>query len=238
MTATVRIMGEDGGLLFLWKPPGMPVFPPHRPDTSAPSLLDVLLDIAPEQGGIRWPSGFGGGIAHRLDTATSGLVVAARDPATLARFREDLAARRVVKTYRFVTDRDVPWDAHVADVAIGHDRRRKGRMVPCRGAATPHRGRWYEAETRFRRVGPGTWEARIRTGVTHQVRLHAAWVGLALLGDRLYGGHPFPGEVRAAPEVPFLLHHLADAGPGWTSPSAPVPAPWEAVLQALGTIYP
>jgi 23S rRNA pseudouridine1911/1915/1917 synthase len=234
---TARILGEAEGLLFLWKPSGMPVFPMQATGGKGPSLLEVLLDREPEQGRGSWPSGFEGGIAHRLDNGTSGLVVVARDTAVLARFREDLAARRVCKRYRFVTDRVVPWDEHATNVNLGHDPRRVGRMVPRRGARTPHRGRWYEAETHFRRSRAWTWEACIRTGVTHQVRLHAAWVGLALLGDRPYGGHPWPAGVREAlgePLPPFLLHHLGDDGPGWTSPIAPLPPAWDALIDALG----
>ncbi len=233
---TPRVLGEAAGLLFLWKPPGMTVFPSRGAQGAGPSLLEALLTLAPEQGRAPWPPGYEGGIAHRLDNGTSGLVVVARDPDTLAGVRADLAARRIEKTYRFVTDRTVAWDTHVAAVAIGHDRRRKGRMVPRRGERTPHRGRWYEAETLFRRSGPWTWEARIRTGVTHQVRLHAAWVGLALLGDRPYGGHPFPPGVLAVladSSPPFLLHHVSDSGPGWESPVAPPPPSWEAAVGRL-----
>ncbi|MBN1336848.1 MAG: RNA pseudouridine synthase [Deltaproteobacteria bacterium] len=232
-----RILGEAAGLVFVWKPPGMPVYPLEHDVPGSPSLLGAVRALLPASQAESWPKGFEGGIAHRLDNGTSGLVVVAGNLDALDRFRGDLAARRVIKTYRFVTDRTVPWQEHVTDVPLGHDRHRRGRMVPRRGAATPHRGRWYEARTWFRRLGPFTWEARIRTGVTHQVRLHAAWVGLALTGDRAYGGHPFPEDLAdrlGHPPVPFLLHHIGDVGPGWTSPEAPLPAVWDTVVGRLG----
>ncbi len=78
-------------------------------------------------------------------------------------------------------------------------------MVIERGRATPHRGRWYDADTRLRHLGGPLWEAVIVTGVMHQIRLHAASVGLALSGDRLYGGRG---------DEPFRLHHCCLGGIG------------------------
>ena len=64
-------------------------------------------------------------------------------------------------------------------------------------------------------LGPGAaWQAEIHTGVMHQVRVHAAFVGLPLTGDRLYAGGP--GTLR--------LHHARIVGDGWRSPW--VEPPW------------
>ena len=124
------------------------------------------------------------------------------------------------KTYRFEARRDVPWDEHVVDVAIAHDKRRRSRMVVRRGANTPHRGRWYDAHTELRRVHGLLWQATITTGVMHQIRVHAAFVGLALRGDQLYGGGP-PIEA----DVPFHLHHVGLVGPeGARTDAVPAPA--------------
>lgn len=94
-------------------------------------------------------------------------------------------------------------------------------MVIQRGKETAHRGRWYPAHTVFRRVEGSLFEAVIVTGVTHQIRVHAAFLGIALKGDRIYGGGaPDPGQ---PPEAPFQLHHLGLSGAGFKTD--PVPAP-------------
>lgn len=206
------------------KPAGLPVLPPHA-DPEGDCLLARLLQAEPWRRAHRWPRGFQGGIAHRLDLSTSGAVWVADDPDELARLRELFAARALLKTYRFLAARDVPWDENTCDRAIAHDRRHKGRMVVQRGASTPHRGRWLEASTSFRRVRATLWEATMRTGVMHQIRVHAAFVGLPLLGDRRYGGGPTPDDAPAG--VTFFLHHVGLRGPGVQTDPVPDP-PWTA----------
>jgi 23S rRNA-/tRNA-specific pseudouridylate synthase len=227
--ARLLVRWEGNGVLALLKPPGLPVFPLSA-DPSGDSVLARLLRERPDQAAHPWPSGFLGGIAHRLDNATSGQLLAARDPAVLARLREDFAAGRLRKRYAFLTARRVPWTSHRIEAALAHDRHRPDRMVVRRGHDTPHRGRWYAAATELHYQGGGeslhAWEATIATGVMHQVRLHAAFSGIALAGDRLYGGGPLPFP---AP-VPFLLHHLGLHGPGLAPPPFPLPGWWPASI--------
>ncbi len=206
-------LGEDAHRLYLWKPAGIPVFPPHA-DPAGDCLLARLLAASPERA-EGWPPGFEGGIAHRLDTATSGLVVAARTPADLAPLRAEFASGALRKFYLF---RSAPLDPppfheQVRTEPIAHHPNRKDRMVTRRGPRTAHRGKWYDAWTRFVDRGGGWWEAEIRTGVMHQIRVHAAAAGIPLQGDPIYGGAPGP----------FLLHHVRMVGPGWASPDAPLP---------------
>lgn len=224
--ATLVASWED--LLFLAKPPGLPVFPSRKGD--AGSVLESLLDLAPSQAQVPWPVGFEGGIAHRLDTETSGLLLVATSLPALERIREAFGGGTLLKTYLLVARRQVPWDAHEVEVPIGHDPRHKGRMVVQRGASTPHRGRWYPARTRFQREGTHRWRVTMSSGVMHQIRVHAAFVGLALLGDRLYGG----GEGHPAMKAGFMLHHLGLEGPGWRTPQVPVPPWWGDVERSLG----
>jgi 23S rRNA-/tRNA-specific pseudouridylate synthase len=69
--------------------------------------------------------------------------------------------------------------------------------------------------------GATLWEAVITTGVMHQIRVHAAWVGIPLRGDKRYGGGTSANE-----QVPFLLHHLGLSGPGLEPPQAPLAPGW------------
>lgn len=211
-----RLLAEEPAYLWLYKPAGLPVFPPHA-DASAPSLLAWFIAAFPAQN-QPFPAGFEGGIANRLDNPTSGVVLAARDESALRAARAAFAAGALRKTYRFYTRRAVPWREHHVFTPIAHHPDRKDRMVVRRGESTPHRGKWYPADTFFRHLEGPFWEAVITTGVTHQIRVHAASVGLALAGDRLYGG----GEALPGAPVPFALHHVGFDG---LSPLAPRCAP-------------
>ncbi len=222
LAVTPRILAEEESWTWLYKPPGLPVFPPHQ-DPDGPSLQRWLLQQCPSQD-RDFPAGFSAGLAHRLDTSTSGVVLAARRPEDLALARSAFSEGRLKKTYRFLTAKRVPWSAHEVETPIAHHPRRRDRMVVQRGRNTPHRGRWYPATTTLRHIDGPLWEATMRTGVMHQIRVHAAWVGLALHGDHRYGGghEPPPGT---PPRVDFALHHVGLAGPELTSPRAP-PPPW------------
>jgi len=219
-------------VLGVHKPPGLPCFRPHS-DPDGDCVLARLLEEWPELADHTWPLGFDAGIAHRLDISTSGLLLVARSPAALLALRSRFSERRLDKTYLFLTSRDVPWDRNACGRPIAHARRRKGRVVVQRGNNTPHRGRWRDAETHFERVGPvdgglWLWRATMRTGVMHQIRVHSAFVGLALAGDRVYGG----GELALArPDgVDFALHHVGLEGDDLHPTKVPPPAWWPELL--------
>ena len=204
------MLGQDAERIALYKPSGLPVFPPHgRP--AGECLLHWWLG----HGGVAadWPPGFDGGLAHRLDNRTDGLVIAARNPGALARLRQQFSAGILRKFYRFRSGARVDFTETLCELPIGHHARRGDRMVVQRGAYSRHRGKWYPAWTEFRQIEPGIWGAEIRTGVMHQVRVHGAAVGLPLDDDPLYGGAP--GD--------FLLQHYRIMGPHWEF-SLPDPA--------------
>ena len=202
------------------KPAGIPVFPPHADAAGDCLLARTGLDTA------GWAPNFAGGLAHRLDTPTSGQVLSANKAEDLVWLRALFASGALEKTYQFVSPGQVEWDAHTVEAPIAHDKRKRTKMIVSRGQHTPHRGKWYPAHTRFLRLGPTRdggqlWQAIITTGVMHQIRVHAAFVGIPILGDRRYGGGPNMSE-----SVPFLLHHLGLSGPQLDPPMAPVPDFW------------
>lgn len=204
------LLGEDAQRLFLDKPAGLPVFPPHA-DAGGDCVLRRLLEGFPERDG-GWPPGFEGGIAHRLDTATSGVLVVARAPEHLAGIRAQFAAGELRKRYCFHSSAPAPFDATLCEIPLAHHPNRADRMVVQWAARTAHRGRWYPAWTRLRRLEDGWWDCEIRTGVMHQIRAHAAFLRIPLTGDVVYGGAP--GVLR--------LHALQVIGRGWASPCAPL----------------
>lgn len=214
-TPPARLLGEDAARLYVWKPPGLPVFPPHA-DPGGDCVLARLLATRSDRS-AEWPEGFAGGIAHRLDNATSGLLLVARTPADLPPLRALFREGRLRKLYRFRATVP-PAPPRVIEVPLAHHPRRKDRMVAQRGPRTAHRGRWYPAWTALRHLEGVWWEAEIRTGVMHQVRVHAAFAGVALDGDPIYG-------VPERAQLPYALHHSRVVAPGWSSPVAPLPEP-------------
>lgn len=204
----------------LHKPAGLTVFPPHdQPDGDC--LLARLLVDDPARASLAWPAGFEGGISHRLDNSTSGAVLVADSPEELVVIRTAFASGQLRKTYRLRARRVAPWTTNTCDAPIAHDPRHKRRMVVQRGANTPHRGRWLPAHTAFRHRHDDVYEAVITTGVMHQIRVHAAFVGIPLLGDALYGGGQPPPD--APPGLTFFLHHEGLVGPDVRTD--PVPGP-------------
>ena len=198
----------------LTKPALLPVFPPHA-EPGGDCLLARLLTEQPWRKDVSWPPGFEGGIAHRLDNATSGAVLVADDVAELARWRELFHEHRLTKTYLLLAAYDVPWRRRTCTAAIAHHPRKKSLMVVQRSDRTAHRGRWYPATTTFRHLRDRLWEATMTTGVTHQIRAHAGFLGIPIRGDKHYGG---------GNEPMFHLHHVGLIGPGGVH-TDPVPAP-------------
>ena len=209
------VLGEDPSYLYLAKPSGLPVFPRSEGE-GGDCVLTRLLALRPEQGALNWPLGFWGGILHRLDNGTSGLLVVARSLEALDAGRSLFTDGSLQKTYLFVSDAEVSWHEHTVDHALAHHPSDRRRMVWQRGQSTKHRGQWRPAVTQFLRLEGALWQATMSSGARHQIRLHAASVGLALRGDKLYGG----GDGR------FCLHHQTLGGWLGSLPSAPLPGAW------------
>src|SRR5262249_43510504 len=129
-------------------------------------------------------------LVHRLDTGTSGLLLAARSMRSFGALRAAFRAGAVEKRYLAVVAGDASrLDGLCLQVPLAHDPGDRRRMVEAPAGASA-----WAADTRImvRAVGPGASlvEATIRTGVTHQVRVHLALRGHPVLNDTLYGGPP------------------------------------------------
>lgn len=215
----------------IYKPAGTPVFSPHS-DPEGACVLQRLIDQSPACLDIDWPQGFDGGICHRLDNSTSGTLIVAETLDELAMIRALFSEHKLTKRYLLRARKVASWQHNTISTPIAHDQRRKSRMIVQRGKNTPHRGKWYPAETEFTHLKNDVYMATISTGVTHQIRVHAAFVGIPLLGDRQYGGGTTPGDTAAG--VEFYLHHIGLIGPdGFRSDDVPLPS-WAPAHAKLG----
>jgi 23S rRNA pseudouridine1911/1915/1917 synthase len=173
------IVYEDDSILVLNKPAGLVVHPAagHADGT----LVNALLNHAP--GMAQLPRG---GIVHRLDMETSGLMVAAKTLPAHHSLVAQLQARTVKRQYCAVCVGAMTGGGTV-DAPIGrHPRQRKKMAVLAVGGkpAVTH----YRVAKRF---GHHTRIAvSLETGRTHQIRVHMAHRKYPLVGDPAYGGRP------------------------------------------------
>lgn len=174
------VVYEDEFLIVVNKPAGMVVHPGSgvRRGTLVNALLAHCRDLS-GIGGVLRP-----GIVHRLDKGTSGLIIAAKDDATHVALSEALKARRVKRTYDAVVW-GIPAQEATIETLIGRSfadrkkmavRRRVGRV-----ATTTYR---VVEEFEFTSM----LTVNLRTGRTHQIRVHLSHIGHPVFGDPTYGG--------------------------------------------------
>ena len=173
------IIYEDEHLLAVNKPAGMVVHPAvgHASGTLVNALLAYCPQVA-DVGGLERA-----GIVHRLDKDTSGLLLVAKDPGTHEALQRQFKHRLVRKTYLALVEGQVQPREGIVEAPVGRDRRARKRMAVTRTgrpAITQYRAVEY-----FRRHT--LLEVRPHTGRTHQVRVHLAWLGYPVVGDRVYG---------------------------------------------------
>ena len=208
----LRIVHEDEWLAVVDKPAGLVVHP--APGHPAGTLADGLRqrgDAWSVAGGVERP-----GIVHRLDRYTSGLLVVARSDAAHRALSAQLAARTMGRHYWVLVWGGFSEDTAEVDMPIARDPRDRKRMAVVEG------GRAAQTDLRvLERLPEATvLEARLRTGRTHQVRVHLQAIGRPVVGDPLYGRRDDPHAGRPALHAAELhLVHPADGRPrSWTSP--------------------
>ena len=216
----LAIVHEDDDIVVIDKPAGLVVHP--GAGNWSGTMLNALLHHSPRAADL--PRG---GIVHRLDKETSGLLVVARnEPAQLALVRQ-LQARTVKRTYLAVARGRVAANGTV-DAPIGRHPVQRTRMAVVAGGkpAVTH----YRVRERF--AAHTLLECELETGRTHQIRVHLASLGHALEGDPVYGGRApriFPRQALHAWKLAFL--HPATARP--VSFESPLPADMAGLLEKL-----
>lgn len=176
------IIFEDSDLLVLNKPAGMVVHPAagNHDGTLVNALLAHCGESLSGIGGVRRP-----GIVHRLDKETSGLMVVAKNDLAHGHLSAQLSSRTLSRVYQaLVWGNPAPISGRI-ETLIGRSKSNRKKM-----AVRDEGGK--EAITDYQVLESyGTLaslvECRLRTGRTHQIRVHMAHIGHWLVGDPVYG---------------------------------------------------
>jgi 23S rRNA pseudouridine1911/1915/1917 synthase len=227
--ASLALLYVDDELVAVDKPPALPSTAGRTP---GPSVATALLARFPEMAALGDPRH--AGLVHRLDTGTSGLLLAARGAAVHARLRAAFRRKAVVKDYLAVVTGRLGEPRRVTQSLARH-RRSRGRMV-----AAPASERSWPATTDVVPIGGDeaftVVRLRMRTGVTHQLRVHLAGLGHPIVGDRRYGGRAQDPSLLGVPTPAWHFLHARrirfdDPDLPWAV-ATPFPAHWEPLFAA------
>jgi 23S rRNA pseudouridine1911/1915/1917 synthase len=188
----VNVLYADEALVAIDKPAGIPSHPLRAGElgTAANAIVARFPECADAS-----PDPREGGLVHRLDNDTSGVLVAARSRAAWTALRAALGEPTCEKTYLAEVAGDP--EAGASTAAIGRVGRRGGRVRLDGGRRPlPAHTTWRVVE---RRGVTALLEVRLHAGRAHQVRAHLASAGLPIVGDATYG------DASAAPG-PLHLH--------------------------------
>ncbi len=239
----LSILYEDADVIVLNKPPGIVVHPApgHHSGTLVNGLLHHCQDLKGIGGQLR------PGIVHRLDKDTSGALVVAKDDTAHAALSRQFKKRLVQKRYLALVYGDMKTSAGVIDLPIGrHPTNRKKMSTKSRRSRSTET-RW-KIKERF--SGVTLLEVDLRTGRTHQVRVHCSAIGHPVVGDAKYGGKKKWKELpsQETKDIVKSVHRqmLHSWQLGFTHPrtgqlmsfESPVPDDMASVLKSLRAVGP
>ncbi len=198
----LQIYFEDADLAVIEKPAGRVVHPGSntRGGTIVHGLLFHFQNLS-DAGGNARP-----GIVHRLDKKTSGLLIIAKNNVAHARLSKAFQDRAVEKTYMALVHGKLAHQAGTIELKVG-----RHRVVRTKMAAGGPRGRpaftEYRVMEQFR--GFSLLEVKIRTGRTHQIRVHLSAIGHPVVGDDVYGERPNKEFIKRFGDLHRYFLHAA-----------------------------
>jgi 23S rRNA pseudouridine1911/1915/1917 synthase len=221
------IIYEDRNVVIVDKPAGMVVHPSAGHDSG--TLVHAILAHAPDIEGIG--EVLRPGVVHRLDKNTSGIIVFAKNDAAHQQLQAQFKGREVKKVYHALVEGAPPSPSGKIETHIGRDPTHRQKMAVVSKTKGREASTIYHTEELFSQHS--FLEIHPHTGRTHQIRVHLAFVGCPVVGDRIYG-------VRGAtlPVSRHLLHasELEITLPEHDEPSthkAPLPRDFLDVLATL-----
>ncbi len=178
----IDVVYEDDDVAVINKAQGMVVHPaPGSYDNTLVNALLFRLKSLSSINGVARP-----GIVHRLDKDTSGLLVVAKNDDAHVELQSQIASKEAKRYYIALVDGVINKDEGVIDTYI--DRSQKDRKM----MAVSREGKGRRAITHYKVLerlgGYSLVEYELKTGRTHQIRVHSKHIGHPIVGDRVYGG--------------------------------------------------
>jgi 23S rRNA pseudouridine1911/1915/1917 synthase len=234
----LTIVFEDEHLLVVDKPAGLVVHPAagNFDGTLVNALLHHCAGKLSGIGGVARP-----GIVHRIDKDTSGLLVVAKTDVAHEGLAKQFAAHSIDRRYLAIVSGVPKASSGIVDAPLARSATNRKKIAIVEG----QRGK--RAVTHWSRLellnNAALVECRLETGRTHQVRVHMASIGHALLGDPVYG-RAGKTHGRLLKELEFRRQALHAAELGFTHPvtkhrlsfSSPMPPDMQELKRALGVI--
>lgn len=184
---SVPVIYEDASWCALNKPAGMDCHGFSGRDDK--TLVNFLVARWPELAGVG-KSCWEPGLVHRIDRDTSGLVLVAKNQVVFDELRSQFRHRAVKKMYLALVQGSIAKEGTIA-FPLAHDlndRRKMRAVIALRKSALKHKV--WPAVTYYRKIGEkkgmSLLQLEMKTGVTHQLRVHLASIGHPIVGDALY----------------------------------------------------
>jgi 23S rRNA pseudouridine1911/1915/1917 synthase len=188
----IPVIFEDSDIIVLDKPSGVVVHPFDFSDEE--TVLDFLMENYPDIFSIHNPITLQdkrtvnlGGIVHRLDRETSGVLLVAKNQKTFDDLKKQFESQLIEKIYAALVEGVVEQDAFTIDAPLGRNKKDYKQTV---NPSNP-RGALREAITEVKviRRDENTTLVELfpKTGRTHQLRAHMSFIGHPIVGDMAYG---------------------------------------------------
>lgn len=202
MSKEIKIIFEDDNLLVIEKPAGLEVAAEIKKDE--PTLVDWLVAKYPSIAKVG-PDPARPGIVHRLDKNASGLLVVAKNEAAFENLTRQFKGRTIKKEYTVLVHGEVTQDEGTIEFPLARAKSGRFAALPIGSLEGRMAITEYEVMRRFKNFT--LLKARIKTGRTHQIRVHLFALGYPVVGDKLYRLRK-----NKEPLLPRLFLHASKIG--------------------------